>query len=181
MGNPILEATLTLCQSRPSPPVRDFGFCLRSWNGRLLIDLSPPTRTVTFCPTMLRIRAFPDPDFFFFTSQASHPTTTTKYKREREKICCQTFFVAFNFAKNNFIYEQEYKFFELTDKLKNFLPKIIANKLPENVLVITDTRYRSQREKHRIPDPQHWYYRLRILLNRFILSVKITFCLPSNR
>ncbi len=28
MGNPMPESTLTLCQSRLSPPVRDFGFGL---------------------------------------------------------------------------------------------------------------------------------------------------------
>jgi hypothetical protein len=34
MGNPIPESTLTLCQSRLYPPIRDFGFGLCSHNKR---------------------------------------------------------------------------------------------------------------------------------------------------
>ncbi len=34
MGNPMPESTLSLCQSRLSPPVRDFGFSLCSGENR---------------------------------------------------------------------------------------------------------------------------------------------------
>jgi hypothetical protein len=44
MGNPMPESTLTLCQSRLYPPVRDFGFCLGCALSEVVCNIYSPSK-----------------------------------------------------------------------------------------------------------------------------------------